>query len=401
MNKFSAPLALHCWEYGAGLGHITALSNIANRLKLLNFRNILVNPDGTDLVDNGIFNSVLEMPNIAQLSSSHPKSPEHIVSYNSTVKGFGFHETKFVFTRLLLWRSFLEKNRPDLVVADYAPAAVFTARSMGIPVVATGNGYTLPPVNIQAYPRFVNQVDPVPSAPLLASTNKAAKLAGMQQIDALPQIFSADIHACFTMHELDPFAKIRQPQALGPLLGKKPPSVRKRATNDAGIFVYLTHCSSELRTNLIAALASIDHAVSIYSLQTTQEDRRLAEGTKITFLEKALPLSDICTDNKLVIHLGGHILTMELLLAGMPQLLLPIDLEKILLAQGVENKGLAGQLRADHTKTPTQFADKIQSTLSDEILPDRAMAFAATRKESEWHDGLDILAGQMSELLRI
>lgn len=401
MNSSNGPLALHCWEYGAGLGHITALSNIARRLKLLNFKNILINPEGTNFLDKGTFNFISEMPNTAQLSSSAPKSLEHIVSYNSTVKGFGFHETKFVFTRLLLWKSLLEKYRPNLVIADYAPAAVFAARSMGIPVVATGNGYTLPPVNIQAYPRFVNQVDPIPTAPLLTSINQAAKMAGMQQIDALPQIFSADIHACFTMHELDPFAKMRQPQALGPLLGKEPPSVRKRASSDAGIFFYLTHCSAVLRTNLIEALASINHAVSIYSLQTTQDDRRLAEGTKITFLEKPVPLSDICKDNKLVIHLGGHNLTMELLLAGMPQLLLPIDLEKILLAQGVENKGLAGQFRADHPKTLTQFADKIQSTLSDGTLPDSAMAFARSRKESEWHDGLDNLAEQISELLKI
>lgn len=401
MKNINAPLALHCWEYGAGLGHITALSNIATRLKKLGFENFLINPEGSNYLNGGVFNSVLDMPHIAQLSSSSPKNPKRIVSYNSAVKGFGFNEAKFVFTRLHLWRSLLEKHSPNLVVADYAPAAVFAARSMGIPIVATGNSYTLPPVNLQAYPRFVNQIDPVPSAPLLASINQGAKLAGMKQIGALPEIFSADIHACFTMPELDYFAKFRHPKALGPLLGKKPPSIRTRASTDAGIFVYLTHCSSAVRANLISALAAIDHKVSIYSLRTTKEDRRLAEGTKIRFLEKPLPLSEVCNNNRIVVHLSGHNFTMELLLAGMPQLLLPVDIEKLLLAQSVENRGIAAYLRIDRPTTPGQIADKIRGTLSDETLPDRVMEFAASRNESEWHDGLDNLTGQISELLRI
>lgn len=401
MSPYNAATALHCWEYGAGLGHITALSHIARRLKTLGFSNTLVNPEGTDFINNDAFTSVLTMSNVAQLNGAPTRLSEQIVSYNSSILGFGFDEPKFVFTRLHLWRALFEETRPDLVVADYAPAALFAARSIGIPTVATGNGFTLPPANVEQYPRFLDKADPVPAPPLLASFNQGATLAGMPKIDALPKIFSADIHACFTMPELDPFAKIREPKAMGPLLGKSPPRIRKEPSEDAGIFVYLTHCSAQLRANLLAVLAIVGHPVSIYSLQITQEDRQLAKGTRIEFLENPVPLASICIENRLVIHLGGHLLTMELLLAGMPQLLLPIDMEKILLAHGVVNKGLAGQLRVDHPKTIDQIADKIRRVLRDETLPSRALEFASSRKQSEWHDGLDKLTDQVSKLLQI
>jgi hypothetical protein len=55
--------------------------------------------------------------------------------------------------RFQLWRALIEAERPDLIIADYAPSVslLFYGR---IPVVNIGNGYVLPPATLPAFPRL-------------------------------------------------------------------------------------------------------------------------------------------------------------------------------------------------------------------------------------------------------
>ena len=166
---------LFCWEYGAGLGHISQLKTLARNFDKDRFRLILVNPNGVVSSDNDPFDEVCEFSDTSILREVETSPAAGIVSYNATVKSFGLGNPKLMFTRLKLWEKLFGEQTPDLIIGDYAPIALVVARHMKIPTVAIGNGYTLPPTNICSYPKFTNQKDPVSGESLLATFNQALR----------------------------------------------------------------------------------------------------------------------------------------------------------------------------------------------------------------------------------
>lgn len=393
----TAPTIIYCWEFGAGLGHVISLQTVAKYLQPLGARSILVNPRKISLSNTAPFTEHLEFPNTDALKAPTPIENEAAISYNATVKSFGYGDAKLTFMRLNLWKRIFAEHKPSLVIGDYAPTAMLAATGLGIPTVAMGNGYTLPPANINSYPRFVDQIDPVKGDDLLVSLNQALKLSEMKQIKYLPEIFKSDIHACFTQGELDPFAKIRTSRAIGPIFAHKPPKFHPREANR--IFVYLTDCRDETRNAVLTACSKIARPVDIYALNASPNERAKAAGSNLNFLDNRLSLKDICDNYCLAIHLGGHNFTMEFLYAGMPQLLLPKDMEKILLAQSMENLGLAHQLRVDHNKSADAIAVKIDQALSDQKIIKYLQAFSEKNNSGNWHDNLDQLRTDIERLI--
>ena len=52
--------------------------------------------------------------------------------------------------RLRVWRKIIDDERPDLIIADYAPGLGLAAFGT-VPLIAIGNGYTLPPVELTPF----------------------------------------------------------------------------------------------------------------------------------------------------------------------------------------------------------------------------------------------------------
>jgi hypothetical protein len=88
--------------------------------------------------------------------SSHPLVPAPVwkgpaqpgfvaSSYAQVLQQAGYANPAALHTLLSDWLARFEAVWPDLVVADFAPTAMLAARTAGLPVVALGNGYTLPP----------------------------------------------------------------------------------------------------------------------------------------------------------------------------------------------------------------------------------------------------------------
>ncbi len=369
---------IFCWEYGAGLGHISALHTLALRLKAKKLKCILVTPEGSHVPEKfNSFDEIIKFPNALGLAGLVTGNSGQIVSYNSAISSFGFGDSRFIFTRLKLWQNLFEDVKPAMVIADYAPTALTCARMLGIPTVAMGNGYTLPPVNICTYPKFVNQDDPVDAVALLNSINQALSLAGLNKLSALPDLFKADIHACFTNPDLDPFGKVREPKAAGPILAAPVPDFSK--SRPARSFIYLTHCKPEVATLMVDAALQLDRPVDIYALTMTEAQQRKVQDTNVTFLQTLQSMDTICSNYDLVAHLGGHNLMVELLEAGMKQVVFPIDIEKVLYAQKMENLGLAYQLRMDHTKPVNEVVGKFCSAIDDDHLRTRLEEYSSNR----------------------
>lgn len=374
MNYSSQPHALLCWEYGAGLGHVAALRTIARALKRLGWMTTLVNPSTVSVAPDDCFDDILTIPAANQLLTHTIADPDTpIASYNHAVWNFGFHSTKFVFTRLQLWNALFARIKPDLVIADFAPCALMAARG-DFPTIALGNGYTLPPVNIKRYPRFFDIEDGFDGAEMLGSVNSALRLCGKTELDFLPEIFRADYQACRTFENTDPFQKVRSPPASGPLL----PAIVVRAPVKPArrVFVYLTHCKPGILRHVVDAVSRMDIPVDIYALQNEQIEQKPDGDNEVIHFGNPISLERIISDYSLVIHLGGHSLALELVVSGVPQLLLPVDIEKVLLGNNLDRAGLAAVHRVDIDLDSVVLDAAIKNALEDAGLKKRVRVFA-------------------------
>jgi len=88
--------AVLCWEYGAGLGHISKLKILAERLKAEGWRTTLVNPSHVKNQPDPVFDTILAMPYARQLNQFDFKQQVLIGSHKRVVKSFGYESDKFV-----------------------------------------------------------------------------------------------------------------------------------------------------------------------------------------------------------------------------------------------------------------------------------------------------------------
>ena len=90
---------------------------------------------------------------------------------------------------------------------------------------------------------------------------------------------------------------------------------------------------------------------------------------------------------------------MELLYAGMPQLLLPIDMEKLLCAQAMANHGFANQYRLDHAKPIELLISKFQQSLGDQAMRSILEDFSISKRGFDHQLNLKTLADGVHDLI--
>lgn len=378
------PLILFCWECGAGLGHIKALERVAAEFDATKYSLCLVTPENRPYTNlSSIFTSV------NSIASSDMLAPDIVnldmTSYNSNLYCLGLSSAKITFTRLQVWKQFFTRSKPELIIADYAPFALMAARAMGLKSIATGNGFTLPPTEVSTYPKFINQENSLDDQLILSQVNQALSLSGFARIKYVPDIFNATVQAPCTLKALDPFSKVRKNPVFMPLLGGEIKSVSPNQSDR--IFVYLTHCRSQTHEKVLNALQQLNLPVFIYSLQASEFDKERLKNTLVSFLPEPISFDDIVNNHRMIIHLGSYNLANELILAGKPQFIIPIDFEKILTAQLIKNLG-AGASYPMHDETPTnRISEAILAAYQEEKLQRNAIAFASENSIPDWRAG--------------
>src|SRR3984893_7993778 len=181
---------LFAWELGGGVGHITTLSRLAKRLKHLDLRFVAVvkNPDaaaglaalGVEIVQAPLWPSAsMTDAQIAKSSSS---------TMGDVLSTAGLADRQGLSRLLGEWDHHFARIRPDLVVADLAPAAGLAARGR-IPLMLVGNGYTLPPAEMQRFPPL-HQISPPASAEqeTLSVVNAVLQERGQARLGGVPQV---------------------------------------------------------------------------------------------------------------------------------------------------------------------------------------------------------------------
>jgi UDP:flavonoid glycosyltransferase YjiC (YdhE family) len=357
---------LFAWELGTGRGHLEMIRLMAGRLQARGLRTVAAIPDPAAAA--ALRHSCAEViagpawPLSSQTKGERARRSS--ATLNDILSSAGIADA--VATRRLLaeWGRILQEVRPDLVVAEFAPMAALAARGR-FPLLVVGTGYTLPPSDMPRFPPLHRASRPAWSEDAtLEAVNSAARALGRPPLERLPQLFSGDLCRVLTIDLFDPYDMQRVDEVDGPLVE----GVTGERVDDADlIFAYLSG-GADIPAGLVEALSPFGSRVHVHAprLDAVQRDRLVASGVQIH--HHPVALSDLLPSCRLTIHLGGHGLACNALLAGVPQLVLSGHIEQTLNGQALERANFGRLIETYRPETA------ISAALIEEITSDDGMA---------------------------
>jgi len=388
---------LFAWELGAGSGHLMQIRRMAQRLRSYGIRSVaaVTRLDSIAVLDD-VVTEIHRMPRWPGIRiDPRSEAPPPWATLNDRLVIAGLGDQGIVRTMIAAWDRLYRSLKPALVVTDYAPAASLAARHR-IPLLQTGNGFTLPPDGMQEFPPLYDDREPVHrEEQTLATVNAVLAHFGTRTLDRLPQIFAGDASLVYALPLLDPYASRRPVTADGPLLDDQS---RPRAPDASTVFVYISQ-GIEVRDDLVRALLPVAERVRIHAPMLAEDARKELAHRGARIEQEPVEISSTLAGCRLVVHLGGSGLAAEAALAGVPQLALTLHIEQHLTAIALERAGI-GQRFAAHDPAVELPGDTITKLIGNEEMAHRAASTATgLRSALPRVAAIDRFAGESARLL--
>ena len=372
---------LFAWELGNGLGHVMRLKRLAGRLaphglgivaavKNLAAAHFLAG-DGITLIQSPIWPVVFR---------DNYKFEQSSATFGDMLAGFGLADPQLLPTLLAAWDRLFAFVRPDIVVADYAPAAMLAARGR-LPLAIVGSGFAVPPAEMLTFPLLHHASPPIRrEQDILASVNDALRSLKIAELDRLPQMFESEVRSVQTFPILDPYRTERVVSAEGPVV----PIPLPREAGSHTIFGYFASGWSP-RADLIDALMPFGRRLRVFGPGLSPAQSSMLSNAGVLIETRPLPLSQNLARMSLLIHSGNAGLAAEALAAGVPQLALSVDIEKDLTGQALADAGV-GRLIKMHDPSAM-----ISTRMIEELAVDAKLALRASELGASHRDMLQAL----------
>lgn len=266
------------------------------------------------------------------------------------------------------WSHLIDAIRPDVAVADFAPGLLLAAFGR-VPVLDVGSGFSQPPPELDRLPSLTGEPPVEDEAALLDIVNQALEGHGLPPRRSLAGIFACDRRLLLTFAELDPYRSWRT-QAYAS------PHDNVPAASETGdeLFAYL-HGAGRLPLAFWNGLVRAGLKIRLHDPTLPPADLDQLRGAGIMVEPRRVPLAGIMARSRMILSYGGHGLTAAALVAGVPMILLPFDIEKRFIAGVVEALGLGVVPNVDGAEADA-VAERLRAIFADETLTARARAAA-------------------------
>ena len=370
------------WEMGANLGHIDRLGSLARELcaRGHEVRLLLRDLSRTHerLMVQGLWTgqAPVWLPRLA--------NPPRIGNYAAVLVEAGWLDPAGLAALLQGWRNTLDLLQPEVLVCDHAPTALLATRAWReLPVWAVGTSFTLPPAQPQAphFPPFAFWDSAAAAqcaaweSPLLASANAALQRLGAPPLRSLPELFQHARLALTSLPEMSHY----QGYAAGTVFSGptwvgdsgSTPAWPQRA--GPRVLVYLSPGDAAFAP-LMQALTQLRWPVVLHAKGLAAESSARLSAAGIAVSATPVRMDEALAQAELVVGHGGHGTTAAALLAGRPQLLVPSQVEQLMLARRLQTAGLA-VLAEPGDAGRTDWASLLQRALQPPV-PERVAALA-------------------------
>jgi len=310
------------WEIGGGQGHGVRIHNHKEALEAQGHQVVVYLKLPQSAIPQGKQGPFWP-------SQLHKAIPTH--SLGDVLIGMGITIPGLFKSIVAQWEAILTRENPDIIVADFAPALLTASRNR-IPTILIGNGYDCPPSDLDSYPSLTGW------EPL--SEQEATKIIGVER---LPEIFQADHVVVGAIPWIDPYEKSRVGQHFLPM------AESESTKQGREVFIYTPHgVPKTLRTCLEKSGLPLFYSNG-----------------------KTYPWSEIARRSCLVVSHGGCGTVTQAAMAGLPQIAITGDLEKLNYGRQIKERQLGDWFITPQFKED-QFIKSLKMLYGDQTYLDRA-----------------------------
>jgi hypothetical protein len=345
------------WEQGHNLGHLSRLAAVAGLLKQRGVevtwavpphRQVALGVRGCQSHDG---DPCLAAPWL-QTAAVPQRRPGRLESYADVLTTFGFLDHHALQQVVKAWLACFEQlGGVDGLVLDYAPTAQLAAWIVGLPAVQITNGFDGPPPGCPLFalgPRrpMLERRNAEQVRSLDRSIGGAARACGAGGEATLSDVLTYPQRWYDCIPETDPYGPRSDGVYLGPI-GKLRQTAQAAwpaaPSQSPKVFAYLRD------EKQVAAVSGMLDAAGASALVAwpgaTAADAARYCTERVQVVTEPVTLTTVLPEAHAVVNYGSSTLICQALLAGKPQLMLPTDVEKWLIAQRVKRLG-AGLVNA-------------------------------------------------------
>lgn len=344
---------LYCWELGAGYGHIAAFLPVARRLqqaghevifvlKNLQFADALLGDDAF-----GYLQAPVHWPDGRSLPAAQ--------NYAGILANTGYTDPAALHGRATAWRALFQYLTPDLLVFDHAPTAQLAARGLPLTGALFGGGFQIPPASqplpaIRPWLPTSQRESADIEARVLAGANAVAARLAAPAMRTLADLFeTAETFLC-TWPELDAYPQRGAARYWGPAVHPTAGTEPRWPTGaEPKLFGYLRPeypaLDSLLRALTVSGWSCLLHIPGASAAFADQH-----AGANLHICARPLSLAAALGTCDLAVHHGGAATGAASLLAGKPQLVLPMQVEQAINARRIAEIGAGIQVPAETSK---------------------------------------------------
>jgi UDP-N-acetylglucosamine:LPS N-acetylglucosamine transferase len=383
-------------EFGGGLGHITQLATIAQKMQN-RYEIIFCVRDNAK--EKSVLSSFIEKKynffNAFHWTPSvdFDSTKDYTCTLGDSLHKFDFGNVKKLNSAVAHWSNIIETSKPDVIVGDFSPSLRLSCHKL-VPMLVIGNGYTIPPEEHNLFPvreweRNVPAKSRKTELDMLKSINQVSKANDKSKWKYISNLFSGDTTKMLTLDIFDPYKKHRKDKCYWPInVPKICPEIEPSYRKGCDIFVYIPH-SHYYFMSLLKILNNLNFKTLIFSQDLNIDYVRTLVQSHIGFFKKRADLSNIMPNSKLIIHHGGLGTCHAGLVSGANQLILPDNLERFINAKALVDVGVAKA--ASRKEIDLQVFDvksSIEELLSNKILSIRSFEIGKNFENLQYFDSI-------------
>lgn len=370
-----------CWEYGAGYGHIASFLPIAETLKNAGIKVswILKHLDHAHLIrQNGFADAIILQAPYAKNTNT---SKQPTLTYSHVMNFLGFANEQTCFNLVSCWRDAFLLLKPDLIIADHAPAALIAAQSLDIHRCMIGTGFFSPPRTPKSpvfslFPNVPDRKVAELDEHFIRVANDCLIRFNQPPISKVADLFNVTEDFLCTFPELDHFENRIEHEYWGARFSSSMGQKIEFNSAKFKIFVYV-HSNMKDLERLLTALNNLD-AKTILHVPKLNLARATLQFKNLTFSAEPVDMDHILKQTDLVICNAGHGTVAAVLLAGKRLLLVPNQLEQRLLTKRLVQQGLGATIYANNNTVD------IPKTLSNMMLDTTILNNAKNFQKLYW-----------------
>lgn len=360
------------WEAGAGRGHVVTLARVARAL-----HGIAPCDAALGWMDHagevapwcsGVYPGVsLPYRRAARKARAAPPN----ATWADYLNDCGLSDPERLRANVGWWLDTFARRNTGLLVGDYAPCALMAARIAGIPALAIGTGYGLPPPGLPEFPVFLPEYAEreVDEAQMVGVINDALGPLGLPRLAALPEIYARSGDMVRTLPMLDPYARWRAPGAYLP-----PVADFSGLSSGKGGDVFCYFSTSELEhEGLVGALCTSGLPLRGFLPGASDEVRARLAAAGMRIERAPVPVEEIARTSRLILNSGQHGILCLALGMGIPQVCIPQHLEQLFHARRAEEAEVA-RVVWPRTAPGEEILETVLSAWQDAAMSERAQA---------------------------